>query len=55
MTADGNVNFDDLAAFAPIFNAAAAGGAAQAVPEPASSVLVLIGLAAALAFVRRKR
>jgi hypothetical protein len=54
MTADGNVNFADLAAFAPVF-AGANGGGAASVPEPASSVLILLGLAGILATARSRR
>ena len=53
---DGNVNFQDLADFAPLF-AAATGGAvgAQSVPEPSATVLGLLGVVSLLTLRRRTR
>ena len=53
ITGNGFVDFDDLAAFAPLFEAANAGGA-QSVPEPATSLLSIFGLVTLLA-VRKRR
>ncbi len=52
---DGDINFQDVALFRPIYAAASGAGEASVVPEPGSVSLLVLGFVSMLGFRRRKR